>query len=269
MSKKIDIIVNKIKERTNKVSIICSPFDYQQKLKLSDNVILYTTGEGKWKIISLDIMLRYSIIYDIFQDEEENKNYDCSIIVCPISLQAVMLIGLFTIQTYINNVMILAEKETNALIPINVGLKISESNIIIKSRRIDIKIMRLRDAIIFAPDACFGYTDDKLDDFIINVDYYSDKLDIEGHKLDGLIHPKTLTYIIQYKSSKGREKNVILLGKDSNKDIVTGYNMKNSEISKYLGKYRDKIINREGYLMPILWYIAKSLYINAKVINVD
>lgn len=272
MDKIIDKIVEKIKERTNKIELKFSPSDYhnKNKIKLQDKVIVYTTGENKWKIMPLDLILRYGIFYDEFIEEETTRI--CSLIVCPITLQSVLLIGKFRIQTYYNNKMILAEEGTNQIMSIELGEKISTNNNISPNERIDVKIMTFRDAILFSQDTSIVYTDNKLDeleDYIIDKKYYENDLDLEGNKLEYLIHPKTLSYVIQYKSAKGIDKYTILIGKDSSKDNVSGYNLKKSDVLNYLSKYKDKIINRDGYIMPILWYMTKYIYPRAKIITIN
>jgi hypothetical protein len=87
--------------------------------------------------------------------------------------------------------------------------------------------------------------------------------------MDGLIHPKTLIYVIQYKTyNTGEEKISLVLGKDAVKNDVTGYDIKKSGLYKYLSTHKQKIINRDGYLMPMLWYIAKSVYKTSRLVYI-
>jgi hypothetical protein len=277
MKTKIDKLVEKIKERTNKIKLNFCPADYYKgDINLTDKVVVYTTGEYKWKFIPLDLILRYSIFYDTYIDIETSNKSDCSLIVCPLTLQAVLLIGKFIIQTYYNNRMVLCKEDTKEIASIELGEKISTTNKISPNQRVDVKIMTYKDAIMFIQDIMIAYpTKGKeeeeiiLEDYLIKKEYYENDLDFEDNKLEYLIHPKTLTYVIQYKSGKGIDKYTILVGKDSSKDEITGYNLKKSDLLEYLNKYKEKIINRNGYIMPILWYMTKYIYPKAKIILIN
>ena len=104
---------------------------------------------------------------------------------------------------------------------------------------------------------------------IIDLSYYTNYSLINNTTIEHLVHPKTLVYVIQYKSAKSNEeKTSILLGRDMNNANVTGYNIKKSALFEYLSKYWRKIINKNGFVMPCLWYIAKNDYKDAKVVYI-
>ena len=167
--------------------------------------------------------------------------------------------------------MILIEKDTDNLIPIDSGLKIDKKYIIENNKRSEIKIMTLRSAIIFAPDAKYMILNNDIEIIpIIKLEYYSNNLDYENNELNILIHPKSLVYIIQFKSFISKDdKTTILLGKDINKLQVTGFDFKKSKIDYYLSKNESKILNRSGYIIPCLWYIAKIDYPDAKLVYIN
>jgi hypothetical protein len=129
--------------------------------------------------------------------------------------------------------------------------------------------MILRNAMIYAPDAIFMKCKKKLNQ-IIHSDYYFNNNDIYDKKIKSVyIHPKTLVYLVKYKSkskTKKKSKYVILVGDDINNLIPTGYDLNQSKLNNHLVKYGEKIINKNGYIMPILWYMAIMLYPNAKII---
>lgn len=247
---------------------IFSP-DHDMTIKLSDQVILYNTGD-QWKIVPLLISLAYPIIYDKY-DTGENV-YDITIAVCPVSLMATILKGVFNVEIYYENVLVLREESTNDLIPIDSGYKINEKYVVENNKRLEIKIMTLRSAIIMIPDAKYmilNSTKFKHLKSIIDIEYYSSNVDYNGNDLNSLIHPKTLVYIIQYKSYNDDEnKTSILLGKDVNKSTVTGYDFRLSKTLDYLKKNNSKILNRAGYILPCLWYIAKITYPDAKLVYI-
>lgn len=240
-------------------------FAVDNNLSLLDNVLLYNSG-SQWKIIPLNLALSYPIIYDKYAHEDQT--YDITIILCPITLRCSIFKGIFEFETYHNYTMILKEKNLDVIIPISMGMRIDKQYIIHPNRRVEVQISTLKSALMFIPDTIFMISDKKIHP-VIDIEYYSNLKDIDQNNLEGLIHPKTLVYIIQYKSFKSNEEKVsILLGKDASQNSVSGYDMKKSEIIKYLDKYNQKIINRGGFIIPMLWYTAKESYKLAKVVYI-
>lgn len=199
--------------------------DHNMSIKLSDQVILYNTG-NQWKIIPLIIALSYPIIYD--KHEDENDSYDITIAVCPITLRTALFKGTFVFETYNDVTMILKEKKSNNLIQIDMAYKIDKEYVIEQNKRSEIKIMTLRNSLVFAPDVKYMIVEKNIKiKPVLDISYYSNTEDIEGKKIDLLIHPKTLCYVIQYKKLEGDEKIKIVLGKDAHQSLVTGYDLKN------------------------------------------
>jgi len=239
--------------------------DHNLPLKLTDQIVLYNVGNS-WKIIPLLLALSYPIIYDKYSINDDI--YDVTIVVCPITLRSTLFKGIFEFETYQDFTMILKEKDGGSLIAIDLGYKMDKKYIVEQNRRSEIKIITLRNALTTTPDAQFMISS-KIINPVINIYYYSNLKDINGNEMDCLVHPKTLVYIIQYKSyDETTEKLSIILGRDMNKFNVTGYDVKKSGLFEYLGKYRQKIINRGGYIMPMFWYLAKDIYKSAKVVYV-
>ena len=84
--------------------------DYQivqnyDKINLYDNVILYSIGNGKFRIVDLNILLSYPVIYDTYQEDTLSENI--SVIVCPLSLRSIILKGILKINSYDNTLLIL------------------------------------------------------------------------------------------------------------------------------------------------------------------
>ena len=157
--------------------------------------------------------------------------------------------------------------------------------------------MTLKNSLSFAPDAVIMSTKQSLIP-IIDLSYYTNTILISNQITDDnmssdsdsqsqqksesqksslvginsdqhLVHPKTLVYVIQYKSAKSNEeKTSILLGRNMDKTTVTGYDIKKSGLLEYLGKHGHKIINKSGFVIPCLWYVAKNNYKYAKVIYI-
>lgn len=242
--------------------------DHDMTIKLSDQVILYNNGTD-WQVVPLLVSLSYPIIYDYYQFEE-NK-YDISLVVCPISLTATIFKGKFKFETYVDNIMILRDIDTDELIPINSNYKLNNQTENFTNKRIEVKIITLRNAIIFAPDPKYMILNKNIKlSPILDIHYYSNNVDLNNNEFNSLIHPKTLVYVVQYKSYNLEEnKTSILLGKDVNKSEVTGYDFRKSKMYDYLKKINTKILNREGYILPCLWYVAKSVYPSARLIYID
>jgi len=233
------------------------------ELKLNDQILIYNDGTN-WKIIPLKICLMHPIIYDTYDNNEQT--FPITIIVCPVTLISVVVKGTFAFDSYNGTTMILKDKNDN-IMPIDVGYKIDSKYIIYQNKRSDAKLMVLRDAIMFAPDALILKLKTKQIKPIISAEYYTNEMDLSGNTLNTLIHPKTLVYVIQYKSNKtNNEKTSIILGKDSQKDFVTGFNLKSSGVTSYFIKKQHKIIHEEGFLLPILWYVSKEMYPSAKIV---
>lgn len=255
-------IINKIKKNilnNNNYKFVSDP---PMSLKLSDQVIIYNIDD-QWKIIPLIISLIYPIIYD--------SGY--TIVVCPLTLRSVVFKGTFILHDYQENRMILKEPiNEDALVAIDLGYKIDKQYLIESNRRSEVKISTLRCALMFAPDSLFLEVTHKFspNNTIINIDYYSNLNDLSHNKIDSLIHPKTLVYIVQYKSFvTGEDKVSILLGKDANKETITGYDVRKSGLFDYLNKYKRKIINKKGYTIPMFWYMAKNSYKISKIVYIS
>ena len=258
MNNEILDIMKKQILHTNDYNIL--PID--DKINLYDNIVLYTIGNDKFRIVELNIFLAYPIIYDKHANEDIVE--DITIVVCPISLRTSMLKGKFKINSYSDTKLILEDNEDN-IIPIDKNHKIDSKFIIEVNKRYDVKIMTLKDAIMYAPDATYIQpNNDKLIKSILEESYYEDIYDINKNKIKSKYHPKTLVYLIQFHE----KKNTLILGRDIKKNKISGYNLDKSGLTEYLNKRNDKIIDKNGFLMPILLYVAEKEYSNLNIIKI-
>lgn len=241
--------------------------DHKMSIKLSDQVLIYNTGSD-WKIIPLVWALTYPLIYDTYSYGD--ISHDITIVVCPITLRTVMFKGIFIVSMYDNLTMILKEKNTENIIPIDSGKKINNNYLIEFNKRSEIKITTLRNALIMAPDILYMIVNKHLKiNTIVDLSYYSDDKDIFGKFSNYYIHPKTLCYVIQKKKfGTNKEKTYIILGKDAEKNEITGYDTRKSGIVDYLIKNNEKLIRDEAYTLPILWWTAKKIYEKSKVLYI-
>ena len=225
------------------------------KINLYDDVLMYSVGNDKFRIIDIYISLSYPIIYDIYEQDE-----DITIILCPISLRAIALKGIFKINSYVDNILILEDNEQN-VIPINMKYKIDKNHIIYSNKRFDVKIMKLKNALIYSTDSTFILPNNNIVlDTIFPISYYNNFDDIKGNKIKSKYHPKTLCYVVVYINDSNKKNTKIIIGNDVDKNEISGYNLDKSKFSKYLNKNKEKIIENNVFIMPILYYIALNEY---------
>lgn len=246
MSINLNYISSLIAENTKSIEQYTFSSNPPSSLKLADQIVLYNLDD-QWKIVPLLYMLTYPIIYD----------NDSTLVVCPITLRCGLFKGHLIFDKYNKYNMILKEKESNNIITLETGSVNPELN-----KRSEVKIATFRSSLMIAPDPHFiDIKNTKPLVSIMDISYYSNESDIDNNEIYTSIHPKTLIYVIQYKSFKtGKEKVSLVLGKDIEKSYITGYDLRKSGLLEYLSKYQQKIINKEGYTMPMLWYLAKEVY---------
>lgn len=243
--------------------------DHDDSLKLKSNVVLYNTGNS-WKVIPFDVCLSYPVIYDKYSNTEET--FDITFIICPVTLRSIYLKGKFEFLTYDKTCkMILREVEHHdTLIAIDIGTKINKKYVVQSNKRSEVKITTLRNALTFLPDALFLNLNKKINiKYVIEKEYYENNLDINGDEIESnLIHPKTLVYLIQYKTDK-THSSIIVMGKDISSNKVTGYDAKESRVFEYLDENQKRIIGNGGFVMPILWHTSKIAYPNVQYVYVN
>ena len=244
--------------------------DYQivqnyDKINLYDNVILYSIGNGKFRIVDLNILLSYPVIYDTYQEDTLSENI--SVIVCPLSLRSIILKGILKINSYDNTLIILEDNDNN-IIPINMKHKIDSEYIIHPNKRFDVKIMKLKNALMYSSDATFIVPNDEIViDYIIKKDYYENFKDLDNNVMTSKYHPKTLCYLIYFKD-ENIKKTGIILGKDIKKREPSGYNLDKSGLTEYLNKRHEKIMEKNIFIMPILLYVAIKEYEDLYMIKI-
>jgi hypothetical protein len=135
-------------------------------------------------------------------------------------------------------------------------------------KRHEVKLHKLKDAYSYIIDPKYIITNKYKDlNTIISEKYYSNRLTNIGEPIYTTLHPKTLVYIVQYWSHTNKKyKFSAVIGKDINKDVVTGYSYNNSGVWKYLNKYKNKFVDIKAYIYPILWFMVERLYKDIKII---
>ena len=237
-----------------------------EDISLSDKVIIFNNN-NKWIIVSINIMLSHPFIHI------KNNDIIKSLILCPLTLRTILLDGTYKFYKYDSGIFYM-ENENNEISQIDLKGKVKidyDDNLIEKqNKRYEVKICSLKSGLIEYPDSEYIILKKKqILTPILNYTYYINNNDIFGNEYDNVyIHPKTLIYIIQYISKSGNLKESILIGKNANKDDVTGYNIKESGLINYLIEYGDDIINKKAYLFPMLYIHAIQMYKNSIIINI-
>jgi hypothetical protein len=236
-------------------------------LALSDPVLCFNNS-NEWIIIEIDLLLKTPIIWT--KVYTENKAQDVSIVLCPRTLRASVFNGKLKSLKYDDETLIL-EKEDKSLIPIDLNVSIdTESNLEI-NKRYQVSIQTLRNSLVDYYDIKYLHPNKKTNKYVINKNYLKNRLDEYDQEIiidteNVSYHPKTLVHIIQYLSDKGQRKITILIGNDSNNIDSLGYDNKKSGYDSYILNYENKIIEKDSFIMPILYYKAIKIYPNSKKI---
>ena len=221
-------------------------------LSLSDNVICYTDGIDI-KIVPLDIMKKYPILYDMYN----NKN-PISIIVCPFTLSSCIFEGHLNLTNHVENSSIVLEFNSEKFNIVNGSPTV---------KRYQVQIKTLRNA--FTDHIHAKYFRPKKTNInkisnIVNDTYYSQN-NLNSH----VFHDKTLVYLILYESSQTHNtKCTVIVGSNASKNHPTGYNIHESKVAEYLENNEEKIHEKLGFIMPILWFAYKPFFNDAKIIIV-
>ena len=254
-------------------------------INLSDQIIIYFDGI-KWKIIPLLVCMAYPVIYDFYYIND--KKIPVTIIVCPVSLRSILVKGRFVLNSYVKEnkdissvskinkhddkiklknkktKLIIRESSSNYLMPIDVGVKMDPEHYIHTSKRSEVQIMTLKDAILFAPDPLYIHINVPMHKPVVNLSYYTNKNDMHGGPLNSNteFHPKTIVRLIRCETS-----DILLIGSDAELDVVTGYNISKSTINTYFLKEHDMLVQNKCFIINVLLYIGLHAYPSCKLVK--
>lgn len=223
--------------------------DYANKnIKLDDIVIAYFDGI-KWKIVPLIIMLQFSILHDIYNEQDGTTKLQISIYVCPNTLFSCVYFGKFELydKKHCNNVAIINNENNYVLTPITNQMYSTITNKQINNfiRKGEVKILTYKNIMYLFPDSLF-----------MNIDEIKQK--INEHS----INKGKLIYVIEYKSkSNFKYKYTIIIPKHDSYDII-----KNG-----FGKYYHTMINsirtKGGIIYPCLLDAWKNCGMDYKTVK--
>jgi len=236
-------------------------------IALSDPVLCFNNS-NEWIVIEIDQLLKTPIIWTKMYTD--NKAKDVSIIMCPRTLRASVFDGKFKSLKYDEERLIL-EKEDKSLVPIDLNIAIDLDSNLELNKRYQVSIQTLRNSLVDYYDIKYLHPDKKSNKYIINKNYLNNRLDEYDQEIfmdteNTKFHPKTLIHIIQYLSDKGKRKITLLIGNDSTTIESMGYDNKKSGYDNYILNYENKIIEKDCFIMPILYYKALKIYPNSKKI---
>jgi hypothetical protein len=236
-------------------------------IELNEVVIAFNDGIN-WHAIPLKLSNIFPIIHTKFHDLKFNLTSTQSIIVCPYSCFAASFDGELiydndVVKTDKNNMISITDVDKNKIDLISGTIIGKDDDSKHNIKRFEINVMTFRDMVKLYTNIKFLLpTIKKLPKSIT-------KLSNNVNTNDNfVIHPKTLVYIIEYKSSKDNGyKNSVLIGSDANYDDITGFNINKNGITKYMNVNDKKIRLRSGFIYPIFWFVAKKLFPDAIVVK--
>lgn len=215
-----------------------------KNIKTKSKMIIYFDGIY-WKSMRLWDALKYGIIYDTYTDKEE-KTIPITIIVCPKTLITCIFRGKFKYKQYINDIM---QIETNdgVILNINDNRKKNEMSYHLHKSGLDIKIDVLRNVLVYHPDCKYINLKQNIKTSITR-EYYL----------------RQVVYVINYINDNNVNKTTIIIGKD---DSDLGYDLKKSEIIKYLHEEQQMLLELNAFIFSMLLDLANIIYPDAKIIK--
>ena len=241
---------------------------------ITDNIVCFFNGIHWNNILLLD-MLAYPVLYFDFWSKKDDMYYVNSLIVCPFTMRSMIYKGKIKIQDVINDRLFLLSIDTGDEFFMDfpyTGRKDDtnkEKKIKSYVKRHEVKIMTLKNSYMFLIDPKYIVVKKtkKKNNPLLYSGYYTNKYTHTGFSIYTSFHPKTIVYMVQYYSHTTKNyKYMVLIGKDINKDTVTGYNYKTSGLWSFITKHMDDFIKKKAYIYPVFWFMIDKLYQNVKMI---
>ena len=137
-------------------------------------------------------------------------------------------------------------------------------------KRHEVKLLTLRDTFMFLIDPKYIIIKKELKQRPIIYDrYYANRLTYDGYSLHTSFHPKTIVYMVQYYShSMKRYRYTIIIGRDINRDTVTGYSYRASGVWEFISKHMHEFSKKRAYIYPIFWFMIDRLYHDVNMVSV-
>lgn len=236
-------------------------------IELNEQVVAFNDGIN-WHAVSLKLMHMYPIIHISFNDSKINVVIPMSLLLCPYTCFTAVFESTLS---YKNNSV---TQDENGFIEIvdenNNEVNLLDGSVTIDGtsenvKRFEVNLMTLRDMVTLYANIKFvvPIKNNKHPEPVVDLSYLKEKLDGEY-----VIHPKTLIYIIEYKSTKSEGyKQTILVGSGTSYDNSSGFNINKNGVTKYMTTNDTKIRQKSGFIYPIFWFVAKKMFPDANVIK--
>jgi hypothetical protein len=266
-----ELILTRILRKDDYNIIINDTYKY---FKLSDNVVCFFNGRD-WNLILLQDMLEYPVLYFDFWSEKDNTMYVNSLVVCPITMRSMIYKGeikikyvrndrLYLLNTTTDDEFFMDSPYTGHYDDLGIIKKI-KSHV----KRNEVKILTLKDAFMFLIDPKYILVKESMKNnrSILYKGYYINRYTHDGLSIYTTFHPKTIVYMVQYYSHSTKNyKYTVIVGKDINRDSITGYNYKTSGLWTFINKHMKSFIKKKAYIYPIFWFMVNKLYTDVKTI---
>lgn len=266
-----DSVVNLIKSRTlipEYYNILIK--DSYKHFNITDIVVCFFDGK-KWNAVLLEDMQAYPVLYFDFWVEKENAFYVNTLLVCPITMRSMIYKGKIQIEDIVDDKLKLYNTDTKDTFFMespytgHYDKDGNEKKIKSQVKRYEVKMVVLRDAYMFLMDMNYIVVKSKYKQkTIIDGSYYTNRLTRNGKNINTAMHPKTIVYIVQYYSrSMKKYMHIVIVGKDADRDRVTGYGYKASGVFDFIDKHKEEYIEKRSYIYPIFWFMIEKLYPDA------
>lgn len=248
--------------------------DTYKFFKITDNVVCFFNGVD-WNLILLEDMLAYPVLFFDFWSEKDNVTYTNSLVVCPITMRSMIYKGKIEIKDVVNDRLFLLNADTNDEFlmdsPYTGRYDDAGNEKKIKShvKRHEVKILTLRDSFMFLIDPKYLVVKEskKKHQSILYPGYYINRYTHDGLSIYTAFHPKTIVYMVQYYSHNTKNyRYTVIVGKDINRDSITGYNYKTSGLWSFINKHMKGFVEKKAYIYPIFWFMIDKLYQDVQMI---
>lgn len=200
-------------------------------IKLNDKILVYFNGK-KWRAISLENISNALFLHDKFE------NVKISIIFCPKTSIALMVDKYCSFHHYEDDLMYYTDNYNVYSI-----IDPPEYSAINRS----VFICTLMSALLYFCDI----------EFVILPERNKPNLEIKtkvSNSKNLILHPNTLVYVLKINNKK-----IILLGKDSTKTSITGYDLKKSNVIDFLANH-NVCPGNTIYVFPIFYWQAVKFF---------
>jgi hypothetical protein len=250
--------------------IIAEP---EPTIGLMDRMICLYNGMD-WLLIRLDHMLSYPVIDLNYMSQTSDRIYLNTLVCCPITLRCVIFKGQCRVDGIRNNILYIKHLESGDIQPIDQpfsNIKDQGTHIL----RRTVKIITLREIYGMINDPHFIKLNQSIieksekNTKLVPIDYLESKKTIDDEIIYQTFHPKTLVHIVQYYSDKKKEyHHTVLVGRDIDKNKVTGYSYVKTGLNNYLIYHNESFEEKKAFLFPMLWYMVNKIYPAVKLVNI-